>query len=455
MRKYALPALAAALICGFLHSLPHIGSPPSPSALASVARGLAASGGLGGFVPASVADRIAAAIWQSGGASGLAWWEGGSVFLVWSLIPLLAGILAILVAERWLSAADGPAFLAALAAGVLLTGIPGLVRGAFQRGKPVFTLPTELVGHVLRDPPGSVFADASALESLLLLAPGITGTLNATDARALALQPVKWRAAMREKHWTTVVLTGPLSEYRPLLDHLIASPDWRLGCVSHHGFVFERRSGAQGEIPDPAIVRMGDDRETAVALAQLAQRLDAIREAVIARQALERALKLRPNDPDVLAESAAFRAGRNQWIEALSDCDRALARRPNSSYLLLLKARCLLELGRPGDAERAVTRITPSDLYTLFLSARIARELHDYRSEAATLARLIQATREQTGAVPADYYVYLGQAYARQSDAANAVTNYELALNSPGIGPELAAEVREAIATIREKSKGK
>ncbi len=93
----------------------------------------------------------------------------------------------------------------------------------------------------------------------------------------------------------------------------------------------------------------------------------------------------------------------------------------------------------------------PNDTYTLFLYARVCRELRDSRTEAETLQKLIAVSQRQGLPVPPNYYVYLGQAYVLIGEAPEAAAAYRQALEIPGLGPELTESVRDALKTVESK----
>ena len=82
--KYAILAVTASAICGFLHSLPLLGAPPTQESLAAAIRGIASLQELDGYGTASLIDLIAGRLWQSGGASLLATGQWLAVFAGWT-----------------------------------------------------------------------------------------------------------------------------------------------------------------------------------------------------------------------------------------------------------------------------------------------------------------------------------------------------------------------------------
>ena len=119
----------------------------------------------------------------------------------------------------------------------------------------------------------------------------------------------------------------------------------------------------------------------------------------------------------------------------------------------LVQALALLETSEANKAQEFVDEVllqSPDDPYTLFLSARIRRALNDYAKEAESLEKLV-AISEKAGISTANYRIYLGQAYARQSLAEPALENYRAALNSGQLDAKQAEEVQDAISSIESK----
>ena len=457
-KKYALAALVVAVLGGVLHALPYFGAAPSSRAMISAACGIAAQKNLPGYGSVSALDGLAARLWRSGGAPALAWGEAAAVSAGWTLTGflLLAGVW---LGTRWVAQSKwrGGIFAAAGLI-VLATGISPAWRWVKYRGQTVDALPliapVELAEAIKDLPPGAIFANPGALSQLLLLAPETVGSLSPQESGALAANPPAWRKASRTAGWTAVVLVGPISDYRPLLEHLVTSSDWRLTRLTNQGYLFRRTGGEAAKLPDPETFRLENDRDTAIYLAQLAERFDAIRRPADATASLNRALDLAPKDVTTLSHAASFAAGRKRWQDAITYTGRALEQDPHFTHAKLVRALALLETGEAYQAQNLCDEIlsqSPNDPYTLFLYARICRTLHDYAQEAYTLERLVALT-EKAGQSTVYYRIYLGQAYTRQGLPEPALKNYRLVLESGTLGPEQAQEIRDAIAEIEQNA---
>lgn len=450
--RYAAIVVLGATICGLLWLVPALLSGLALENWTSAARGLYPQ--LFVLESYTVLDGVSALLWKVGGPTGLGFlvavigfFKGFAIgglltallLLAWQIRPRLWRLLAFgLVALAFLG-------VCALAI-VRIATIDGSVTRSRELTGP-FNLLDEWKG-------GPLFVSRSALPFVLLRDPAAAKDLTEVATVKLANDPGAWREQLRKSDWQTVILTGPNIEFRPLLNHLLESPDWHLAAVTNQGYVFIRGAGAMPHEFDPGKFRLGSDRETAVYLAALADRYEALRDTRNARDCITCALKLAGNDATVLSYAAAIEAGHKRWADSLAYADRALAADSRSSYAMLLKALALLETGRPDKAEplaRQLMERAPNDTYTLFLYARVCRQLHDSRTEAETLQRLIAVCQRQGLPVPPNYYVFLGQAYVLTGDAPEAAAAYRKALEIPGLGPELTESVRDALKTVKSK----
>ncbi|HRJ70653.1 MAG TPA: tetratricopeptide repeat protein, partial [Terrimicrobiaceae bacterium] len=264
-----------------------------------------------------------------------------------------------------------------------------------------------------------------------------------------------WRDALRQSGWTAAILSGSVEEYRPLLGHLLTSPDWHLAALTNQGYLFLRTPGTAAPSIHATEFHLGNARDTAVYLAQIAGYYDAAGRPTAARACIEQALQIAPASTAVLSHAATFAVAHKRWQEAIAFADKTLAREPGNPHARLVKALALLETGQAGKALPQVDEVldrAPEDLYSLFLKARICRTLNDYVTEAETLERVV-AVNEKAGMPVTNYRIFLGQAYARQGQAEPALANYRTVLASGELNAEQAEEIREAIATIEAKTR--
>ena len=455
--RYTALSAVAAIICGFLYALPFLGGIPSQTAMVSAARGLAAMRELTGYNPASLADSCNAWLWETGGASLLVWAQWLSAFLgrtlvIFVALVVLAAVLRLFCKPRARRLLFTTAVLLALAAGV-----PGAWTAWSKRADGLSNLkliaPVELIEALGQLDPAELFATVNGQANLLLFAPSVAGGLAPDQAAVLSRNPQKWREVLRTKKWQAALLTGPLTEYRPLLDHLATSPDWHLGAINNQGYLFRRGSGPPVKLLDAGTFQLSTDDETAVYLAQIAERYDAVSRVTEARACMDRAEKLAPDNPGVLAYAATFAAAHRRWQDAITYSNKALALEPDFAQAKIVQALALIELNEPGQAQELVRQVleqNPKDLYTLFLYARICKLLNDHSREAETLEKII-AINARAGLPVLHYRIYLGQAYARLGQAKAALENYRAVLAGGQLNPEQSQEIRDAIATIESK----
>lgn len=457
--KYATLSVLVALICGFLHALPLWGRIPSQATLFSAARGLAASRHLDGYLPASALDSINGWLWKAGGASLLSTGKWILVFLSWALGALI--VLAIIwLIVRLLNDARTRAILFGSAMIlVLATGVPEVWSLISQKSDAISDVkllaPVEMIDKIRDLPAEEIFATSNGLGSLLLFAPEAAGGLSPEDANRLSQEPAQWRERLRNSKWRAVLLAGPLNEFRALLDHLISSPDWHLAAVTNQGYLFLREPGLPAKSLDVETFRLSSDQETAIYLAQIAERYDAIRRSTDARASMERAGELAPDSPSVLAYTATFAAAHKRWQDAIAYSNKALQKDPEFAQAKLVQALALLELGEASRADVQVSQVllqNPNDLYTLFLAARIAKARNDNEREADLLEKIV-ALSQKANLPVVHYRIYLGQAYARLGRAQEALKNYREVLAEGKLNAEQATEIKDAIATIEAKEK--
>ncbi len=455
--RYAISGVAASIICGFFHSLPFLDGLPTQQSFAAAIRGVASLRKMEGYGTASLYDFVAGRLWEAGGASLLARGQWLAVFTGWTLATLLSlaviyTIVRLLDDQRSRAILFGSAIILALS-----TCVPPLWMNWRSRGEKVsdfrLLLPSELAEQIRQVGREKVFANPTALTQLLLLLPDRGAGVSLEDSARLSLNPSQWREAFRRQRWPTVVLSGRIGEYRPLLHHLLVSPDWHLAVVSNHGFLFRHGPGLPPRSLDETF-RCGSDQETALYLAQIAGYYEAIRRSADARACLERAVKLAPDNTSVLSHAANFAVAQRRWQDAIDHSRKALENDPNLAHAKLVQALALFETGEAERAEKLVDEVlleAPNDSYTLFLSARISRTLNDYSGEAESLEKLV-TNAKKAGLSPVDYQIYLAQAYAKQGLAEPALHSYRAALDSDQLAPGQKDDIREAIEAIESGS---
>lgn len=436
-RKFLLSAVVVAVVCGVLRSYWMFGELPSQGVLVSAAQG----------------HGIDASLWKAGGASFLQTGQALKVGL-WGFGVALVVLLAVGAAARvWRCAIVGATIVILL----WLSCLPFIRGWKFRQeriGDMRLIAPVELAEKVGKLKKEEVFTNAEGAALLPLYAPSIAGGMT-PEQFALVGNPKAWREALRKSQWKAVLLTGPAANFRPLLDHLITSPDWTLAEINNHGYLFLRGTGAAAATLDMKTFRKANDRETAIYLGQVAMYYDAIHRNTEARESIEQALKLAPKNALVLSHAATYAAAHKHWQDAMDYAQKALEADPKFLQAKVVKAMALLEMGQAGKARSEVEDVlneAPSDFYTLFIFARICRAENDFTHEAEALEHIVELCRK-TGQPAGNYQLYLGQAYARLGMAKPALLNYRAALESGLLDQKQADEVKDAIKTIESRDK--
>ncbi|MFF3444500.1 tetratricopeptide repeat protein [Streptosporangium sp. NPDC002721] len=164
-----------------------------------------------------------------------------------------------------------------------------------------------------------------------------------------------------------------------------------------------------------------------------------------AAHALARAAALSPGDPEVLTGLAALAAGRHEFAEAVRLARSSVAANPYGLDAHAVLADAYTQLGRYGEARRAVDRmmeLRPG--VAAFTRASYDAEL---RGDRATARRMLEHALSDAFS-PADVAYcrhYLGELALHSGDPRGAAEQYRLALEaSPGFVPALAGSARAA-----------
>ena len=436
-KKFIIAAIVVAATCGLLRSYWMFGELPPQGVLVSAAQG----------------QGMDAWLWKAGGASLLQTGQALKVGL-WGFAMALGVLLIVGAAARWWRCAVVALTIAIL---LWLSCLP-FIRGWKFRNERIADLsliaPVELAGKAGKFRKEEVFTNADGAALLPLYAPNIARG-DSTEDFGLVGNPKAWREALRKSKWKAVLLTGPATNFRPLLDHLVTSPDWTLAEINNHGYLFLRGSEAPAAALEVKSFRRGNDRETAIYLGQVAMYYDAIHRNTEARECIEQALKLAPGNALVLSYAATYMAAHKRWQDAMDYAQKALQADPKFLQAKVVKAMALLELGQAGKARREVEDVlneAPSDFYTLFIFARICRAENDFTHEAEALEHIVELCKK-TGLPAGNYQLYLGQAYARLGMAKPALLNYRAALESGLLDQKQTDEVKDAIKTIESRDK--
>ncbi|MEX1118535.1 MAG: hypothetical protein WEB60_07045, partial [Terrimicrobiaceae bacterium] len=447
IRKW-IPVLA--VILGFVMALGLLGATPSGRALFSAAMGLAEAGQLG---DPSLINILLGWVWRLGGSAALSFLLWAGCWLVWAVGFFLIFAAASLVVNRHPGLQKVGGALLGIAVVWLCGNALWNAGWNWNQDRRDLTLvaPFELA-RLAQGEGHRIFANPSAHATLWLadVEPGAS----LMDSAILSTQPSRWRSALRQNDWNAVILAGPPSEFQPLLEHLLTSPDWRLEALTNWGWLFRREPGPSNPLPKPEAVDRGSPVDSAIYLSQLSARFDVMKATVPARAAMERALELAPNDANVRIHAATFALVRERWQDVVAHARGALRANRSMSQAHALAARGYLESGDLDSAEKSATSaltLAPSDLSTRFLLARIQRSQGAYRAEAETLERLVSDSKN-AGLPTAGHLAYLGQSYAQVGNAASAAKNYREALASNQLNEEQKAAVLEALEIIQTRS---
>ncbi|MEO6053353.1 MAG: hypothetical protein ABIP97_05005, partial [Chthoniobacterales bacterium] len=269
-----------------------------------------------------------------------------------------------------------------------------------------------------------------------------------------AENPSIWRKMDRAHRFDLVLLSGPTVEFKPLLDHLMSSPDWILVYFDNGGFAFARQSGQKPIPPTSADLsaRFTSPSNKAKALAQAAMQCAVLQNYEKANALLRDGEVINSNCPEIFTTQAYIHLERQNWSAAINNANKALAQNPTSLTALQIKAQALLKNKDPDQAflvSREIITLYPDDFYSLLLHAQIANTAHAYQSETRSLERVIEIA-EKNEFPTAVYRVFLGQSYAKQGMGRPAIEQLDIALKDPSLSEEQRKQVRESLATVRQ-----
>ncbi|MEU1197815.1 tetratricopeptide repeat protein [Streptomyces sp. NPDC005813] len=149
-----------------------------------------------------------------------------------------------------------------------------------------------------------------------------------------------------------------------------------------------------------------------------------------AQEALDRSLRLRPDNDPALAGRAALAAARHDFTGALNYADKALKQNPYSERALSSRIDALVELGRYDDASKAADladkRRPGVPVFTRYAY------VHELRGDTRTARRVLrQALDSATTRGDVSYVATaLGQLAWSQGDYGTALTYYARALSA-------------------------
>jgi hypothetical protein len=312
-------------------------------------------------------------------------------------------------------------------------------------------------------PAGSVYFNGPARPWLLTQRPELltpedrdTGSERSRSFAQAVQNPKLFRTLDRQNRFSSLLFVGDPSQYRPLLDHLLDTKDWRVAYLDHAGVIFRRgdEGGWNAAQVGGLASRFPQSRDQAIFLAQAATKLVAVREPQAARELLDRATALDPKLPEAWNGLALLHMSRGEWRAALTQAERALAIDDDFLPALASKAQILFSVKKFSDAYEVSKRLVerqPEDPGILFYHAKIAHEAHAYREEVKVLEKLI-ALAEKDSRPVTGYRIYLAQAHAAAGDAKPSIEQFQLVLADTEITPEQRTFASETLAQIKSRS---
>lgn len=405
-----------------------------------------------GLIGAPWGDRLVALAWGIGGWIGATAVRSAMAFGIW--LVMLGGVLLVI---RRVAASLRRERAGAVVCWVLAVATFGL--GAWEgfagwknnpRDARLFA-PVDLIALAQKNG-GRVFVNPSATFDVAALAPGILGERPLKDRAAMMASPVRWREEDREIPSSGVLIAGSVPEARPLIEHLLASPDWRLAFVDNGGILFLHGNGPNFSPRPPAEIVAGFERaQHGYVLARTALNYHESGLKIEARSLMSEAVKSAPDDARVLTCAASLAASQGRWERARTDAEKALKLDPDSQQASYLFALSLLETGAPQRAHTLASELVgraPRDASILLLHARTSRAANDPTSEIASLEKLL-ALAEGSSLSRARVQIYLGQAWAKRGFPDQALAAYRAAVQG-GLSSGEESDVREAIKTIED-----
>lgn len=262
----------------------------------------------------------------------------------------------------------------------------------------------------------------------------------------------------RKYRFDALLLVGDPSEYKPLLDELLATKVWTLRYVDHTSMIFRRDGGRVWQPEDLAKVReqfaKSSARDRAEVLAQTAVKLLAAKQVDAGKALLDEASGLASREPHVANALAVYYLGKGEWTQAAQQVERALSADHDFLPALATKTQLLYGMRRYSEAYDLSSQIVakvPEDPNLLFYHAKIAHEAHAYQAEVAALGKLIQKA-EAEGRPIAGYQIYLGQAFTAMGDGTRAINAFMLALDDADLPDDQKAFARENITRIKKRT---
>ncbi len=279
----------------------------------------------------------------------------------------------------------------------------------------------------------------------------------AVQCDATLQSPADWRALDRKWHFGALLLAGDPAGFRPLLDHLRNSPDWKLTRLDPTSFVFERSPARAWTPADVAKVlavfqthSLGEQKS---ARTSTAHRLVYLGEMEEAQKLLKEALQMDAKYKEAWTELAQLHGMQHHWQEALVTAERALEFDGRYRPAQKVQAHAYYALGQYGKAlevTRVLYEAAPADAPTLMLHAKVAHAAHVYMEEIEILQRMISLLQGYSQPVGA-WQIYLGQAYSATGNTFMAADQFKIALKDPTLSEAQRTFSQKALERIELK----
>jgi predicted Zn-dependent protease len=275
---------------------------------------------------------------------------------------------------------------------------------------------------------------------------------------ATTRNPQAWRVLDRKWHFGAVLLSGDPANFRPLLEHLRSSSDWKLTQIDPVSYLFQRNAARSWTNADLAplleVFAQHSVKEQHAARVQVAHRLLFVGELPAAQALLDEVLKADPDSIAAWTELASVHGKAGKWKESMEAADHALALDDHYRPARMAQANAFYALGRFDKAlfvTRNLFQEAPADGQILLLHAKVSHAAHAYQEEIAVLQTMITAAQGASQPVGL-LQIYLGQAYAAIGDGNSAHDQLEAALKDPGISADDRAFAQKALERFTGKT---
>lgn len=329
-----------------------------------------------------------------------------------------------------------PLVFCALAGGALWLWLP---RHRVESTNPDVLNPVFAVDYLQKFDPRSVYFTLSAHNYLAAKKPDWVSPFNtAQGIQALfhaGEDAVLWRRLDHQFHFDAVLLCGNPSEYQPLLQHLLTSPDWTMVYLDHAAIIFRHPPAPAWSPADLEPLRgkfaSYPPVDHAAFLTQCASKLLAITQPALAKQQLDESLALNRDSADTWTQLALYDLRTHKQKQALEDSGRALKLDKTNYYALMARIQVLAQANRFEEAlqiSRSVMKDHMNDSVFLYAHAMLAHDAFAYSEEIATLRRVIDIVSADKQPV-AGFRVYLAQAYEMDGQGQPALDEFQKALD--------------------------